>query len=666
MSETPNGIYRLGPSWVNKTAHAKDLQLVDSASDLQSFILNITQFPMELTAQLFNALGSKTNLTSLTVLLASGAPSNNNDDKQTEFDDYFCDFFRTRGKQLEKLTFNNARMKIELLQKLVHIATTSMTSLSTLILSNFVDVNFASALSPAVLKLYASWISRSNLTEFRITESQLSSNDIMILTEGLAKNNSITKLILTKNQIGDSGALALATGLESNSSITWLDLSLNKIGDNGASSLSSLLKRNHSLKRLDLTGNHITIAGVQHLAFGLKTNKGLAELYVDTPPSRMDRDAMASLCPSIKLFQFNSTLKHLALNDFQIHDSAALLDLVAKNTSLTALDLTRVKVLDWTALANVLRTNKTLLSLNLNGAKTTPDGSDSRDEFLRALGESNLTRVNLSHAKLQDDGSAVLSEALMGNKRLQSLDLSHNDMRKLGVLSWTNVLAANTTLLELNLSNNNLERCDGLFEVLLEQNTTLTSLSMRSCNLGGRSLRIVCDIVATKQNLHELDMTDNWQLANIRLQLATALQNNKFLVKCLADFQSLPQIMVQAVTGVPQLMHIVEKVHESVLRHSYSMTACQSIWLAKKRFKTHVRALRAAQIVLLAPDRGTLGCLPKEILELVFASMAGHALSATDFLVKFAKQRERLKYERALTNKVDFLREYLRYRQYNT
>lgn len=632
---------------------------MESATALQSFIFETSQFPTELVAQIFSALESKTNLTNLTIV---GGILENHTDGQLRFGDYFCKLFLARGKQLEKLKFKYAVMQIELAQQLVDIATSTMTSLNTLAFSNFIDASFTSALSPAVLKLYAAWISKSNLTELRITESQLSSNDVMILIEGLTRNTSIIKLILAKNQIGDSGALALATALELNSSLTWLDLSSNKIGDNGASSLVSLLKRNSSLKRLDLTGNHLTAAGLQHLAFGIKTNKGLAELYLDTPPVRMGT-VTASMCPALKLCLLNSSLKHLALNDFQIPDSTALLDLIAKNKSLTALELARVKTLDWTGLANVLRTNKTLLSLNLSGAETTIN-SATQNDFMLALGQSNLTRVNLSQAMciLGDASAAVLSEALLGNKRLQSLDLSRNDLKTVGLLSFTKVLATNTTLLELDLSHNTLERCGALFDALLTQNTTLTSLSARCSRIDGQSHRIICEIVATKPNLFSLDLSENWQLTQVRPQLATALQSNKSLVKCLMDFQSQPPFLVRAVAackGVPRLRHVIEKTNANVLRHLLATT--QRIWLAKKMFKLHVRALRAAQIVLLAPDRGIFTCLPGEILELVFGAMAGHALAPNDFLVKFAKQRERLKYERALTNKVDFLREYLHY-----
>ncbi len=95
--------------------------------------------------------------------------------------------------------------------------------------------------------------------------------------------------------------------------------------------------------------------------------------------------------------------------------------------------------------------------------------------------------------------------------------------------------------------------------------------------------------------------------------------------------------------------------------HQLPQSCIQRTWLARNRFKAQISALRAAQVVLLAPDRGDLKCLPTEILELIFGAVAGHASMANDFLVTFAKQRERLTYERELTNKVDFLRGYLQY-----
>jgi Ran GTPase-activating protein (RanGAP) involved in mRNA processing and transport len=98
---------------------------------------------------------------------------------------------------------------------------------------------------------------------------------------------------------------------------------------------------------------------------------------------------------------------------------------------------------------------------------------------------STLTTLNLAQNKITHVGAAALAVALHSNSTLTTLDLCTNDLDDEGVAALADRLRLNSALTTLKLSYNRFGcvRAQSLVDVLLRDNSTLTTLDLSSSQI---------------------------------------------------------------------------------------------------------------------------------------------------------------------------------------
>jgi hypothetical protein len=112
----------------------------------------------------------------------------------------------------------------------------------------------------------------NNQGELNLTGRILGPEELDVLNDALAYNNTITILNLSVNLFQSIIAIQLANFLRNNESVTSLNLSYNAIGPEGAASLVNLLAHNNTINTMNLQYNRFGPEGAIILANALANN----------------------------------------------------------------------------------------------------------------------------------------------------------------------------------------------------------------------------------------------------------------------------------------------------------------------------------------------------------------------------------------------------------
>ena len=202
-----------------------------------------------------------------------------------------------------------------------------------------------------------------------------------------------------------------------------------------------------------------------------------------------------------------------------------LAEALKTNTTVTRLHLSHNKIDAAAAasLANALLTNTTLTVLVLSRNKLGAEGVAALANALQT--NKTLTKLSLFKNNLDAAAAAALANALQTNTSLTVLDLTENNLGAEGVAALANALQTNTTLSELDLSRNNLG-AEGVAALAnaLQTNTTLTVLNLPVNNFGADGVAALANALQTNTTLAMLDLSDNNLGAEGVAALANALQ----------------------------------------------------------------------------------------------------------------------------------------------
>ena len=146
----------------------------------------------------------------------------------------------------------------------------------------FIRINFVSftrSFWSIIFGLYRNIIKM--LTFFDITNTEITDNEVILLTNALAVNTTLLTLEFRSVGFTDAGFQALVNALLVNTTLTTLVLSFNQIGDDVANVLANALKENTTLTTLKLSGNNIGDEGGKALLAALETNTTLRTLELD-------------------------------------------------------------------------------------------------------------------------------------------------------------------------------------------------------------------------------------------------------------------------------------------------------------------------------------------------------------------------------------------------
>ena len=112
-------------------------------------------------------------------------------------------------------------------------------------------------------------------------EKKVNSEEIIVISEALKKNNSLFSIDLSFNNINDDGMKYICEALKINSFLEEIKLNSNRIGQDGAKLLSEALKTNFSLKILRLNNNLLNTEGAKHFLDCLSLNSSLNLIEIE-------------------------------------------------------------------------------------------------------------------------------------------------------------------------------------------------------------------------------------------------------------------------------------------------------------------------------------------------------------------------------------------------
>ncbi|KAL8170136.1 UNVERIFIED_CONTAM: hypothetical protein K2H54_064485 [Gekko kuhli] len=297
---------------------------------------------------------------------------------------------------------------------------------------------------------------KPSLTELRLGDNRLGTSGVKVLCQGLLDPKcQLQKLQLEYCELSPANAEALSSALRTKTSLTELNLSNNRLGDRAVKELcQGLLDANCSLQSLQLENCRITVASCGDLGTVLSAKPSLKELCIGE--NKIGDAGAALLCQS--LLDPNCKIEKLWLWEC---------------------DLSAASCKD---LATVISTKESLREMSLIGND------------------------------LKDEGMEHLCQGLKAPKAaVQSLWLRECGLTAACCKSVASVLSENSSLKELHIGGNNLQDegvaqlCDGL----MDPNCTLQSLWLGNSELTPACCDKLATVIAAKQCLKELDVSNN-------------------------------------------------------------------------------------------------------------------------------------------------------------
>ncbi|KAM5297103.1 protein NLRC5 isoform 2-T3 [Glossophaga mutica] len=123
------------------------------------------------------------------------------------------------------------------------------------------------------------WLKRLDLSHFPLDDSTLA-----VLARALSHTTLLQSLCLSRNDIGDTGCYHLSKALRAAIRLEELGLSHNQIGDTGAQHIAAILPTLPELRKIDLSANGIGPTGGVQLVESFALCKHLEELMLGCNP----------------------------------------------------------------------------------------------------------------------------------------------------------------------------------------------------------------------------------------------------------------------------------------------------------------------------------------------------------------------------------------------
>lgn len=139
--------------------------------------------------------------------------------------------------------------------------------------------------------------------------------------------------------------------------------------------------------------------------------------------------------------------------------------------------------------------------------------------------------LNLSHNKISPKVAKELGNMVQQNTALQVLKLRSCSMDRAAIVALGDAVAKNTSLTELDVADNNFEAhaCGASWETALKKNKTLTQLNLACCDLDGDSLAHIGSALKTNTTLQLLHLDANYIGSRGLRKLGHGVKENKTL-----------------------------------------------------------------------------------------------------------------------------------------
>ena len=237
----------------------------------------------------------------------------------------------------------------------------------------------------------------------------------------------------------------------SNAKIEKLNISHNNITDNGVVAICECLKCKETLKELDLSHNRISINGMNNMLECIENQvKTLSLEYVDLSKNQAspwgmyctiirhncvnsltlcgDEEMKEHIKEIAKSLQINATLQSLKLPDIN-------------KQHLELLENTLNFYFSQTKVANVIHEHTIVINSNvsIDDCKVMDvfNINIDDDDLISLVKLVKLTKLNISHNNITDNGVVAICECLKCNETLKELDLSQN---KIGITGMNKMI----------------------------------------------------------------------------------------------------------------------------------------------------------------------------------------------------------------------------------
>lgn len=392
------------------------------------------------------------------------------------------------------------------------------------------------------------------LTLINLSRRGLGANDAILLKRTIMENQQLSVLKLGYNDLGDDGAATIAEGFARDGghhmSLSVLEVGFNNIGDQGCAAIATqALTGNKTIRTVYLSGNSIGEAGVLSLA-----------------------GAIINGC--------DMTCLHLQANRIGPGGILALARAVAEKDAISNVQVQQDTKVYESLITQHYAKPPTVDELHLGDTAMASEGFTAISSLI--LTNTSIRVLNLSHNSIDDQGMALLSQALTRNKMvpLEAIRLSFNAITCVGVECFMNAIWGSTTLRELQLDNNlirdrgaqlaavgltsiSLDTLDVGFNKIstlgikalmktLSETSSLKSLSLCGIPLDPNACKAVKYALAYNSSLHSIFL-DSCQIgyAAQRHVVAGIVSNRKAKLRFLSGFE------VGAITvtlGMPQVL----------------------------------------------------------------------------------------------------------------
>ncbi|XP_046774216.1 ribonuclease inhibitor isoform X3 [Gallus gallus] len=391
----------------------------------------------------------------------------------------------------------------------------------------------------------------------RLDDCNLSSSNCKDLSSIIHTNPSLKELKLNNNELGDAGIEYLCKGLLTPScSLQKLWLQNCNLTSASCETLRSVLSAQPSLTELHVGDNKLGTTGVKVLCQGLMNpNCKLQKLQLEY--CELTADIVEALNAAL---QAKPTLKELSLSNNTLGDTAVkqlCRGLVEASCDLELLHLENCGITSDSCrdISAVLSSKPSLLDLAVGDNKIGDTGlallcqgllhpnckiqklwlwdcdltSASCKDLSRVFStKETLLEVSLIDNNLRDSGMEMLCQALKDPKaHLQELWVRECGLTAACCKAVSSVLSVNKHLQVLHIGENKLGNAgvEILCEGLLHPNCNIHSLWLGNCDITAACCATLANVMVTKQNLTELDLSYNTLEDEGVMKLCEAVRN---------------------------------------------------------------------------------------------------------------------------------------------
>ena len=171
---------------------------------------------------------------------------------------------------------------------------------------------------------------------------------------------------------------------------------------------------------------------------------------------------------------------------------------------------------------------------------------------------SSLRKLNLGLCSIGD--GEIVSKLLESNSNLKVLDLRSNNLNSKGLLYLTNFLKFNSTLVSLNLTENDIGDSDMEYLAdMLKINISLKTLKLAMNMISSKGLNLLTNALKTNNSLTELDLGCN-DISEVNF-LEELFQNNKSLAKINLNHNELVNNEIQKLSQLLEKNSSINSIH---------------------------------------------------------------------------------------------------------